>query len=139
MYHPLLPVSNDKDDPAVYADLTMLERSQAAKGVRDSMMRYTVSKLQITRMPFSQRHTIRIAHRLQKPLQKDRKLISVHLTLMLCNFYLDLQMTLTFLISFSGIQAYRGNREVKYVSFSLDLDTLTLILKCDLDIIKMYL
>ena len=40
MYHPLLPVSNNKDDPAVYADLTMLERSSAAKDVRDSMMRY---------------------------------------------------------------------------------------------------
>ena len=46
MYHPLLPVSIDKDDPAVYADLTMLERSPAAKGVRDSMMRYVASELQ---------------------------------------------------------------------------------------------
>ena len=39
MYHPLLPVSNDKDDPAVYGDFAMLERSPAAKQVRDSMIR----------------------------------------------------------------------------------------------------
>ena len=39
MYHPLLPVSNDKDDPAVYGDLAMLERSPDAIPVRDSMMR----------------------------------------------------------------------------------------------------
>ena len=41
MYHPLLPVSNDKDDPAVYGDFAMLERSPAAKQVRDSMIRYS--------------------------------------------------------------------------------------------------
>ena len=40
MYHPLLPVSNDKDDPAVYGDFAMLERSPAAKQVGDSMLRY---------------------------------------------------------------------------------------------------
>ena len=44
MYHPLLSVSNNKDDPAVYGDFAMLERSSPAKRVRDSMMRYLTSK-----------------------------------------------------------------------------------------------
>ena len=50
-------------------------------------------------------------------------------------------MTLTYLVSFSGMQAYTSNRKVKYVSFlfDLDLNPMTLILKPDLDMIKMYL
>ena len=64
-------------------------------------------------MPFSQRHTIRITHKSQKHLQIDRQLFSIHLTLILWNFDLDLQTALTFLLNFSGIQAYRNNREVK--------------------------
>ena len=45
MYYPLLPVSSDKDDPAVYGDFAMLERSSAAKRVRDSMIRHPTSNL----------------------------------------------------------------------------------------------
>ena len=40
MYHPLLPLSEDKDDPAVYADFTVLERAQSALQVQDGMLRY---------------------------------------------------------------------------------------------------
>ena len=70
-----------------------------------------------TRMPFSQRRTICITHRSQKHLQMDRKLISFHLTLILCNLDLDIQMTLTFLVNLNGIQAYRSNKEIKYVNY----------------------
>ena len=92
-------------------------------------------------MSSGQRHTIFVTCRLKKHLQIDRKLISFHSTLVLCNFDLDLQITLTFLVSFSGIQAYRSNREVKNMSvlFDLDFNLMTLILKLDLDMIKMYL
>ena len=39
VYHPLLPLSENKDDPPVYADFPMLERALGAKYVRDSMIR----------------------------------------------------------------------------------------------------
>ncbi len=40
MYHPLLPLSADKDDPPVYADFSVLERGSAAAQVRQGMLRY---------------------------------------------------------------------------------------------------
>ena len=96
-----------------------------------------------TRMPFSRRRTIRIQHRSQKHLQMDRKLISLHLTLILCNLELDLQMTLTFLASIMAYEHTELTGRSRYVSFLFDLDLyldpMTLILKFDLNIVKMYL
>ena len=68
----------------------------------------------------------------------DRKLISLHLTLILCNLELDLQMTLTFLAS---VMASKHTERSKYVSFSFDLELypMTLILKLDVDMVKMYM
>ena len=37
VYHPLLPLSTDKNDEPVYADFSVLERSSEAQTVRDSM------------------------------------------------------------------------------------------------------
>ena len=53
---------------------------------------------------------------------------------------LDLQMTLTFQVSFNGIQANRRNSQVNNVNFLFDLELglMTLILKSDLDMVKMY-
>ena len=39
VYHPLLPLSKNKDDPPVYADFSMIERAPGAIHVRDSMVR----------------------------------------------------------------------------------------------------
>ena len=39
VYHPLLPLSVNKDDPAVYADFTVLERSPSAMAVHHGMLR----------------------------------------------------------------------------------------------------
>ena len=39
VYHPLLPLSVNKDDPAVYADFTVLERSPSAMAVHRGMLR----------------------------------------------------------------------------------------------------
>ena len=70
-----------------------------AKGI------YIIEKICNTRMPLSQRHSIHVKHRSQKYLQINRKLISFHLSLILCNLDLDIAMNLTFLVSFSGIQS----------------------------------
>ena len=53
---------------------------------------------------------------------------------------LDLQMTLTFkhvLVEYKHIQL--KVRENMFYSFDIDLDSVTLVLKPDLDMIKMYL
>ena len=42
MYHPLLPLSVNKDDPPVYMDFSVLERAPGAARVRDSMVRSVV-------------------------------------------------------------------------------------------------
>ena len=42
MYHPLLPLSVNKDDPPVYMDFSVLERASGAGRVRDSMVRSVV-------------------------------------------------------------------------------------------------
>ena len=39
VYHPLLPLSSDKNDEPVYADFSVLERADSAVSVRDSMLR----------------------------------------------------------------------------------------------------
>ena len=39
MYHPLLPLPKNKDDPPVYTDVSILERTPGATQVRNSMLR----------------------------------------------------------------------------------------------------
>ena len=50
-------------------------------------------------------------------------------------------MILTLYINFDGIQAYRRKSLLKYIIslFDVDLDLMTLILKPDLAMVKMYL
>ena len=48
-------------------------------------------------------------------------------------------MTLPLCINFSGIETYRSKNLLKYVISLFDLDPMTLILKLDLDMIKVYL
>ena len=48
-------------------------------------------------------------------------------------------MALTFKTNFNEIQAYKSKGKVKYVIFQFDLDSMTLILKLDPDMVLMYL
>ena len=77
-------------------------------------------------MPFSRRCTICVTNRLQKYLQWTKI------------FDLDLQVTLTFmyvLVEYKHIQF----KVRKNMFYSFNLDPMTLVLKLDLDLVKMYL
>ena len=68
-------------------------------------------------------------HRSQKHLQYTKR------------FELDLQVTLTFkhvLVEYKHIEV-KVRENMIFYSFDLDLDPMTLIPKCDLDMVKMYL
>ena len=47
----------------------------------------------------------------------------------MCDLDLNHLMTLTFEVSFNGIEAYTGKNEEKYNTYVFDLDPMTLILK----------
>ena len=57
----------------------------------------------LTRMPFSRRFTICVDH---KSIYNRQKMVFFLLTLILSNF--DLEMTLTFQVSFNWLQGYRS-------------------------------